>query len=479
MSSAHTQRIPQEEIEKQYHFMQNIASINMQKESETGKKSYAQIRNFGCQMNEHDAEKIHGMLLAMGYETTDKSDNADVVIFNTCCVRENAEEKVFGHLGALKALKRNNPNMIIAVCGCMTEQPTIVDEIKKKYKNVDLVFGTHNLHRMPELLHKCITESRRIYETSRTDKEVAEGLPIERASNIKAWVTIMYGCDNYCSYCIVPYVRGHERSRMPEDILEEIKKLSDSGIQEITLLGQNVNSYGKDLETPVAFAELLDMICTQTKIPRIRFMTSHPKDLSDELIDVMAKHKNICRQLHLPVQSGSSEILKRMNRRYDKEKYLSLVEKVRAKIPDIALSTDVIVGFPGESEEDFAETLDLFEKVRYDMAFTFIYSKRTGTPAATYPDQIPEDVVKDRFERLLKTQNDICRELNEACVGKTLDVLVEGISRTSNSHYTGRTDSNKIVNFTCNKDYTGKIIPIKITSAQTWSLEGEVTENID
>ncbi len=467
-----TQRVSQEEIEKQFHHIQNISIKNREKEIETGKKMMAQIRNFGCQMNEHDSEKLRGMICAMGYEMTDKSDNADLIVFNTCCVRENAEEKVFGHLGALKDLKRRRPETVIAVCGCMTEQPTIVDAIRKKYKNVDLVFGTHNLHRFPELLSNCLDSGTRIYEVSRTDKEVAEGLPVERDSDIKAWVTVMYGCDNYCSYCIVPYVRGHERSRYPEDIVAEIKELEKKGIQEITLLGQNVNSYGKDLENKLTFAELLELICENTSIPRIRFMTSHPKDLSDELIDTMAKYPNICKQLHLPVQSGSTELLKRMNRRYTKEQYLELVAKVKAKMPGIALSTDVIVGFPGETEEDFLETLDLFKKVRYEMAFTFIYSKRTGTPAATYPDQVPDDVVKDRFERLLAVQNEISREINEECVGKTYNVLVEGLSRTSDTHYTGRTDGNKIVNFTCDKDFTGKIIPVKIDSAQTWSLDG-------
>ncbi|MBQ8827580.1 MAG: tRNA (N6-isopentenyl adenosine(37)-C2)-methylthiotransferase MiaB [Clostridia bacterium] len=459
-------------MEKQYNYIQNILLANKEKELETGKTPKARIRNFGCQMNEHDSEKIRGMICAMGYELTDENEDADLIIFNTCCVRENAEEKVFGHLGALKDLKRKYPDTVIAVCGCMTEQPTIVDIIKKKYKNVDLVFGTHNLHRFPELLYRCITGNTRVYETSRTDGEVAEGLPIERDSNIKAWVTVMYGCDNYCSYCIVPYVRGHERSRYAEDIINEIKELEKKGVVEITLLGQNVNSYGKDLENKLTFAQLLDMICRETAIPRIRFMTSHPKDLSDELIDVMARYPNICNQLHLPVQSGSSEILKRMNRRYTKEKYLELVQKVYDRIPGVALSTDVIVGFPGETEEDFEETLDLFKKVRYEMAFTFIYSKRTGTPAASYPDQVADDVVKDRFERLLDVQNKISREINEECVGKTFDVLVEGLSRTSDTHYTGRTEGNKIVNFTCDRDFTGKIIPVKIVSAQTWSLDG-------
>lgn len=473
MSKTKTTIIPKEEIEKQYHYMQSVLSENQRRQAANGGSSpKAFVRTFGCQMNEHDSEKISGMLAEMGYELTDSNDGCDIIIFNTCCVRENAEEKVFGHLGALKALKRENPDLIIAVCGCMTEQPRIADEIKRKYKNVDLVFGTHNLHRLPELIHKVLTSHTNIYETSRTDSEVAEGMPIKRASNIQAWVTIMYGCDNYCSYCIVPYVRGHERSRRPEDILDEIKALEKNGIKEITLLGQNVNSYGKDLEPSVTFARLLEEICKNTDIPRIRFMTSHPKDLSPELIDVMANHPAICSQLHLPVQSGSTEILRRMNRHYSREQYIKLIESARAKIPDVSITTDIIVGFPGETEEDFEETLNLVRQIRYDSAFTFIYSKRTGTPAASYPEQVPEDIVKKRFARLLTLQNLISREINDSCVGKTFTVLAEGISRTNKNRYTGRTEGNKIVNFISDTEVTGRLVKVKIESAQTWSLEG-------
>lgn len=480
MSKKVTTIIPKHEIEKQYSFMQSVRSENERLSAMQGKKdakARAFVRTFGCQMNEHDSEKISGMLVSMGYELVDSQENCDIIVFNTCCVRENAEEKVFGHLGALKALKRENPNLIIVVCGCMTEQPHIVDEIRKKYKNVDLVFGTHNLHRFPELVYEIMTSRMHIYETSRTDTEVAEGMPVERENNVKAWVTVMYGCDNYCSYCIVPYVRGHERSRRPEDILDEIKTLVKSGSKEITLLGQNVNSYGKDLEPSYTFAALLDRICNETDIARIRFMTSHPKDLSPELIDVMSAHDAVCSQLHLPVQAGSTPILKRMNRRYTKEQYLELIEKVREKMPDITLTTDIIVGFPGETEEDFEETLDLVSKVRYDNAFTFIYSKRTGTPAASYPDQVPDDVVKERFDRLLVLQNRISREINDTYEGKTVEVLAEGLSNTNKDRYTGRTSGGKIVNFTSSRDVTGKLVKVKIENIQTWSLEGAMIDD--
>lgn len=468
-----TYTVNRDDIEKQFHYMEQIRNKNDEYYAQHGRKRTYEVRNFGCQMNEHDAEKLRGMVHEMGYIPAENG-SADLVVFNTCCVRENAEEKVYGHLGALKKDKRQNEDMIIAVCGCMTEQQHVVDEIRKKYKNVDLVFGTHNLHRFPELLHKCIFDNTHVYEISKTEGEVTEGVPVLRESNIKSWVTIMYGCNNFCSYCIVPYVRGRERSRDAADILQEVIALDKEGVQEITLLGQNVNSYGKDRKDSINFAALLRLICKSTSIPRIRFMTSHPKDISEELIDVIAENKQVCNQLHLPIQSGSTRILKEMNRKYTKEQYLDIIKKVREKVPDISISTDIIVGFPGEREEDFNETLSVVEAVRFDMAYTFIYSRRTGTPAAKYPDQVPEDVTKARFDRLLELQNSISREINEGYVGKTVDVLVEGTSRTSEDRYTGRTEGNKIVNFAAEEDLTGKIIPVKIDSAQTWSLYGSV-----
>lgn len=480
-----TRNIPREEIEKQNYYMQCVRDVNAGR----AERPTACIKTFGCQMNEHDSEKLAGMLERMGYvlvpdETAGKYEGriCDLILFNTCCIRENAEEKVYGHIGALKGAKREKPEMITVVCGCMTEQPHVVAEINRKYKNVDVLFGTHNLHRLPEFIYRALLDGCRVCETSASEDEVAEGLPMKRESRIRAWVTIMYGCNNFCTYCIVPYVRGRERSRKKSDILREISELASDGVREITLLGQNVNSYGKDLsenEGCGSFAELLSAICESTagsSLRRIRFMTSHPKDLSAELIDVMAKYPAICNQLHLPVQSGSTAVLERMNRRYTKEQYLSLVEAIRARIPSVTLSTDIITGFPGETEEDFCETLDLVGKIRYDAAYTFIYSRRVGTPAAEYPDQIEEAVVKDRFNRLLELQNTVCRELNEACVGKTYEVLCEGLSRTNAERFTGRTEGNKIVNFTAEHktaaELEGKFVNVVIDSAQTWSLEG-------
>ena len=468
--------ISREEIERQYGYMSDFREINEAFYRQNGKMPLACVRNFGCQMNEHDAEKLAGMLETMGFELdvweAHKPEDFQLIIFNTCCVRENAEEKVFGHLGALKAAKRANPDLLIGVCGCMTEQPHVVQEIKQKYKNVDLVFGTQNLHTFPELLLQYTTSREPIYDTRHTEGQVAEHVPIKRADHLKAWVTVMYGCNNFCSYCIVPYVRGRERSRASQDILQEVRELEAMGVKEITLLGQNVNSYGLDKTGELSFAGLLEAVCRETDIPRIRFMTSHPKDLSDELIEVMAANPQICRQLHLPVQSGSTVLLGKMNRKYSAEHYLSLVNKVRSKIPDIALSTDIIVGFPGETEADFQATLDLMAKVRYDSAFTFIYSKRKGTPAAEWDDQVPEEVVKERFARLLNLQNAIDREINETYVGRMVQVLVEGKSRTNAERYTGRTSGNKIVNFTGDRDATGEIINVVIDEAATWSLTG-------
>ncbi|MBP5312102.1 MAG: tRNA (N6-isopentenyl adenosine(37)-C2)-methylthiotransferase MiaB [Clostridia bacterium] len=476
MKKNSTVLVPPEEMEKQRHFSELIYSKNLEFSSEIGRKPLAFVRTFGCQMNEHDSEKISGMLEEMGYGFCDGFEDADLIVLNTCCVRENAEDKVFGHIGGLKHLKKKRPWLVTAVCGCMTEQPHIVSEIKKSYRNVDLVFGTHNLHRLPELLYRVLDGGVRVYETSRTDNEVAEGVPVKRCGNVQAWVTVMYGCDNYCTYCIVPYVRGHERSRRPEDILAEVKKLCALGYSEITLLGQNVNSYGKDLEEGTDFAELLRLICENTPMRRIRFMTSHPKDISDRLIDVIAEFPAICNQLHLPVQSGSTRLLKRMNRHYTREQYLETVAKVRGRNPGITLTTDIIVGFPGETDEDFEDTLSLVEQVRYDQAYTFIYSRREGTPAAKYPDQVPEEIVKERFGRLLELQNRISREISEGYLGKTVEVLCEGFSKTNLSRYTGRTDGNKIVNFTSPENVTGRLVNVKIESIQTWSLEGSVTE---
>ncbi|KAB3527257.1 tRNA (N6-isopentenyl adenosine(37)-C2)-methylthiotransferase MiaB [Alkaliphilus serpentinus] len=432
------------------------------------------ITTYGCQMNEHDSEKLVGMLQKMGYTETDNRKDADLVIFNTCCVRENAELKVYGNLGALKNLKKNKPDMILAVCGCMMQQPQVVEEIKKKYRHVDLVFGTHNLHKFPELLVNSMQSENMLVDVWEAEGEIVEGVPIIRKYELKTFVNIMFGCNNFCTYCIVPYTRGRERSREVEDIVEEIKDLAANGTKEITLLGQNVNSYGKTLEDKTTFANLLRRLNTIEGIERIRFMTSHPKDLSEDLIDAMAEGGKICQHIHLPYQAGSNRILKAMNRGYTKEKYLELVDKLKAKIPDVAITTDIIVGFPGETEEDFLDTLDVVERVRFDAAFTFLYSVRQGTPAADMGDQIPDDVKHHRFNRLVDTVNRICGEINASYLDKTVEVLVEGPSKTDATRLMGRTRQNKLVNFQGDETYIGQLVQVKITDPKTFSLNGEI-----
>ncbi|MBO4327318.1 MAG: tRNA (N6-isopentenyl adenosine(37)-C2)-methylthiotransferase MiaB [Clostridia bacterium] len=467
---------------------QKIREHNEKAVGETGQPLTACVKTFGCQMNEHDSEKLKGMLKQMGYDIvpdysiTNFTLIPDVIVFNTCCVRENAEDKIFGQLGAVKGAKRIKPELIVAVCGCMTEQEWVVERIKKSYRHVDIVMGTGNTYRLPEYMAARIFDRRRMIGAEPEDS-LPEGVPVSRDEKFKAYVTVMYGCDNFCSYCIVPYVRGRERSRLPDDIVKEVKELADGGTKEVMLLGQNVNSYGKGAEGDgTDFAGLIRRICRETDIKRIRFMTSHPKDLSPELIRAIAEEPKVCRQLHLPVQSGSTPELKRMNRKYTREQYLELVRKVYEAVPDITLSTDIMIGFPGETEEEFEDTLSLLEEVRFDAAFTFIYSKRQGTPAAARPDQVPSDVVNRRFARLTETQNRIGREKNEALVGKTLEVLVEGPSKTNAMRLTGRTEGNKIVNFEADAGCdggsskklpeAGNIVRVKITGAETWSLEG-------
>ena len=458
----------------------------------TGRPLTACVKTFGCQMNEHDSEKLRGMLKRMGYDIVpdflmgDGATVPDVVLFNTCCVRENAEDRIFGQIGAIKGAKRLKPDMIVAVCGCMTEQGWVVDRIKKSYRHVDIVLGTGNTYRLPEVMAAKIFDSRRTIGLESEDS-VPEGIEADRDEKFRAYVTIMYGCDNFCSYCIVPYVRGRERSRRPDDIINEIRVLTEGGTKEIMLLGQNVNSYGKGLEAEndwqsVDFASLIRRVCRETDIKRVRFMTSHPKDLSPDLIAAMAEESKICAQLHLPVQSGSTSELKRMNRKYTREQYLSRIADVRKAIPEVTLSTDIMIGFPGETEAEFRDTLALLEEVRFDAAFTFIYSKRQGTPAAASPDQVPEDVVKERFQRLTETQNRISREKNEAMRGTVQTVLTEGVSRTNIDRYTGRTEGNKIVNFTAPASANikpGDFARVLITEIQTWSLEGELIEKQD
>ncbi len=474
MDNRKNTRIPDEEIAQQYKYMDDIKEWNQEYVLKQGRQKMAYLQSFGCQMNENDSEKLSGMLEAMGYMHTDKLEDSDLVLYNTCCVRENAELKVYGHLGALKAMKERNKDMVIAVCGCMMQQKTVVEHLMKKYRHVDLIFGTHNIHKFPELLHKAIHSDSTVADVESSEGSIAEGVPIKREQGVKAWLTIMYGCNNFCSYCIVPYVRGRERSRQVPDIVAEARLLGHQGFKEITLLGQNVNSYGLDRKDGSSFAGLLRSLEEVEGLERVRFMTSHPKDLSEELILAMRDCKKVCEHLHLPVQAGSNAILREMNRKYTREYYFELVEKIRAQIPDISLTTDIIVGFPGETEEDFEQTLDLVEKVRFDYVYTFLYSKRTGTPAAQREEQVAEAAKKKRFDALLDLQNRIGRELNAPLAGKSVEVLVEGTSKNSLSTMTGRTRTNKIVNFKGEKELTGRLIDVKIKNAGTWSLDGSL-----
>ncbi len=436
------------------------------------KNKYYKISTYGCQMNENDSEKLAGMLKNMGYKPTEIEEQADIIILNTCSVRENADIKVFGNLGHYKPLKKKNPNLILAVCGCMMQQKEIVEKIKEKYPQVDLIFGTHNIHKFPELLANAQQSSCIVIDVWENGGEIIESVPIERKYKHKAFVTIMYGCDNFCSYCIVPYTRGREKSREPEKIIKEVIHLAQDGCKEITLLGQNVNSYGKTLKNPISFAQLLRKLNQIDGIKRIRFMTSHPKDLSDELILAMKECDKVCEHIHLPFQAGSNKILKIMNRRYTKESYLELIKKLKETIPGIAITTDIIVGFPGENQDDFKDTLDIVRKVKFDSAFTFLYSIRKGTPAAKMENQIPDDIKHERFNRLLELQQSISREKNALLKNEVVEVLVDGTSKNDEEKMCGRTRTNKLVNFIGDKNLIGEIVQVKITDPHTWSLNG-------
>ncbi|UZW16190.1 tRNA (N6-isopentenyl adenosine(37)-C2)-methylthiotransferase MiaB [Clostridium pasteurianum] len=436
------------------------------------KKFY--IETWGCQMNEEDSEKLSGMLKLSGYERTEDKKKADLIIFNTCCVRENAEQKVYGNLGALKSVKEKRPDLIIAICGCMMQQENMADDIIKRFPFVDIIFGTHNSHMLPEYLNRVKQEGKSIIEIWDKEKGIVEGLPVDRLSKIKAFVTIMYGCNNFCTYCIVPYVRGRERSRTPEDIEKEIRELVKEGYKEITLLGQNVNSYGKDFTPALDFADLLMRINKIEGLERIRFMTSHPKDLSLKVIEAIRDSEKVCKHIHLPVQSGSSKILKKMNRHYDREYYMKLIKNIKEQIPGIALSTDIIVGFPGETEEDFNDTLKLIEDVEYDSAFTFLYSPRKGTPASQMEEEmISEEVKHERFNRLVTLVNDISAKKNREYHNKIVEVLVEGTSKNDENKLMGRTRTGKLVNFEGLRENIGNLVKVKITKAQSFSLYGE------
>ncbi len=460
--------ISNEEIEKQYEYIDKLQAIL------SDRTRYAVVKTYGCQQNEADSERLAGMLEKMGYIITDQEECADLILINTCAVREHAELKALSITGQFKHLKAQNSELLIGICGCMVSQEHRKEDIKQKYPYVDFLFGTTMLYRLPEILFTKLMTGKRQFFLDDNEGNIAEGLPVHRYSAFKAWVSIMYGCNNFCSYCVVPYVRGRERSRDPEEIYKEVGELVADGVKEITLLGQNVNSYGKDLPEPLSFASLLENICAIDGDFMVRFMTSHPKDATKELIDVMAANEKIAKAFHLPLQSGSDRILTKMNRHYTKEHYLDLVRYMREKMPDIALTTDIIVGFPGESEEDFKETLDVLEKMEYDNIYSFIYSKRKGTPAAIMPDQIPADVSSERFARMMDTQMAISNRKNKDYTGTVLRVLVEGYSKTDDTKLTGRSERNRLVHFEGPKELIGNYANVCITRTETFALFGEL-----
>ena len=464
---------PEEEPLRQYYYIEKAKKYVERAERELGRSLTFCVTTFGCQMNARDSEKLRGILSQIGYKETDEEE-ADFVIYNTCTVRENANTRVYGRLGQLKPRKKKQPHMMIGLCGCMMQEPEVIAKLKKSYSFVDIIFGTHNIYKFAELICARYESKKMVVDIWEDTDKIVEDLPNERKYEFKSGINIMFGCNNFCSYCIVPYVRGRERSRKPEAIIREIERLVKDGVSEVMLLGQNVNSYGKTLDEPITFAQLLQRIEKIDGLKRIRFMTSHPKDLSDELIEVMASSEKICKHLHLPVQSGSTRILKKMNRHYTKESYLELTEKIKKAVPDISLTTDIIVGFPGETEEDFLETLDVVRKVRYDSAFTFIYSRRTGTPAAAMEDQIPADVVKDRFDRLLAEVQSIASEVCAVHEGKDMEVLVESVSEHDESMVTGRMSNNLLVHFKGTKEMIGTYVNVHLTECKGFYYLGEL-----
>ncbi|ADH99327.1 tRNA (N6-isopentenyl adenosine(37)-C2)-methylthiotransferase MiaB [Salisediminibacterium selenitireducens] len=437
------------------------------------------IRTYGCQMNEHDSENMAGILLEMGFESTVNQDEADVILLNTCAIRENAENKVFGEIGNLKVMKRENPGLIVGVCGCMSQEESVVNRILQKHQHVDLIFGTHNIHRLPELIKNAIFSKEMIVEVWSQEGDIIENMPRARKGQFQGWVNIMYGCDKFCTYCIVPFTRGKERSRRPEDVIEEVRHLARNGYKEITLLGQNVNAYGKDLlDSSYRLADLLDDI-RDIGIPRVRFTTSHPWDFDDELIDVIAKGGNMMEHIHLPVQSGNNDVLKIMNRKYTREEYVALADKIKEKIPHATLTTDIIVGYPNETEEQFQDTLSLVKEMAFDAAYTYVYSAREGTPAAAMEDDVPKEVKKDRLQRLNEVVNRHSAMSNERMRDRTVEVLVEGESKKNPDVLMGRTRTNKLVNFKAPKSVIGELVYVKITDAKSWSLNGELVSEAE
>ena len=464
--------IPQEDLRRQQEICQQIKEYWQNR----GSTPKAFVDTYGCQQNEADSERIRGMLESCGYGLTDTEEGADCIVINTCAIREHAEQRVFGNVGALVHTKRRHPDQRIFLCGCMMGQPHVAQKIKESYRHVDGVFNPHHLWRFPELLYGVLTTGKRVFATEDSAGNIAEGLPVVRQSGLKAWVSIMYGCNNFCSYCIVPYVRGRERSRLPEEILEEVKDLLAQGYKDITLLGQNVNSYGKDLGLGIDFADLMAQIAELPGDFWLRFMTSHPKDATKKLFDTMASHPKIAKQFHLPFQSGNDRVLKAMNRRYTAEQYLALAEYGRQVMPELVLTSDVIVGFPGETDEEFEDTIKLIEKVRYDALFTFIYSPRKGTPAAEMPDPATKEDKNRRFDKLIAAQNRISEEKHREYVGKTYRVLVDG---REDGQLTARTEGGRLVRFEGDDSLIGQFIYVEITGSTTWSLTGRLPECVD
>ena len=461
-------RLNKETNKVEYNLDENLVGLGID-------KTYT-IKTYGCQGNLADSEKIAGIMEELGYSFVEEETGADVIIFNTCAIRDNAEQRVFGELGRIKNLKKDNPNLLIILCGCMPQEEAVVEKVRKTYDQVDIMFGTHNIHRLPEYLNEAYLTKERVLEVMSFEGEIVENIPMKRAHNIKAWVNIMYGCDEFCTYCIVPYTRGKERSRKPEDILTEVRELASKGYQEITLLGQNVNAYGKDFtDINYTFANLLDDL-RAIDIPRIRFTTSHPRDLDEHTIKVMSKGGNIMPHLHLPVQSGSDTVLKKMNRKYTKESYMEKVRLLKEYIPGIALTTDIIVGFPSETDEDFKQTLDLVREADFEGAFTFIFSPREGTPASKYEDNTTEEVKNERLQTLNKLINEGFAKGNKRFENTIQEVLVDGVSARNEKVLTGYTPHNKVVNFEGDKNLIGKIVKVKVEKAYTWHLKGVIVE---
>ena len=465
--------MPAAELQKQKLYAADVAAIMQVRAMGTEPKAF--VRTYGCQQNVADGEKIKGMLAEMGFAFTDDENEADFILFNTCAIREHAEDRVYGNIGALKNVKRRNPSVLIAVCGCMMEQAHVAERIRTTFPFVNIVFGTHVIHRLPEMIFTAVTDSKRVFLRGEESKEIVEGLPVRRDGTARAWVTVMYGCDNFCSYCVVPYVRGREKSRHPDAIVEECRGLIEQGYKEITLLGQNVNSYGKGLEEKINFSELLRRIDAIDGDYRLRFMTSHPKDATRELFDTIAESRHICHHIHLPFQSGNSRVLKAMNRRYTKEQYLELAAKIRREIPDISLTTDIMVGFPGETAEDVDDTIDVIRKVGFDNAFTFIYSVRTGTPAAAM-EQVPEEEVHAGFDRVLEAVQETARKQVARLQGQTLTALVEEVNEQDASLVTGRLSNNTIVHFPGSADLIGQIVPVKLEECHGFYYTGHRVE---